>query len=380
MSRSSNDRFVNSDRHASYRSGEREVSTSEQGELVDAVLQSISYSAEIASLIYGIYPVRRLLNSFRLLTDRKEQGLNGSMQFTYRNPERSTSPNRIIEGAKSIVTFALPIDVYEAEGDLIFPHLLSRYARRDYYGILRNELEEIRSSLLRMGVNSKVVLDSNELIDKEVAVRSGVGSYLKNSLVNVTGFGSATVIGSIVTDVNLPRTPVRDRLVSCGRCQICIDSCPTSAIGSSGSIDARRCISWLLQSPEEIDPRFLAAIGTRLYGCDLCQDVCPINRSSATTNGDDITTVDAMAKEILQIFSSSDSAILELLSHLYIYKRDARLIRRNAIIVAANLGASSNHESDILAWIDRLNSSDTFYRPYVDYFFESRAQGFSRWS
>ncbi|MDA8196188.1 MAG: hypothetical protein M0019_03075 [Actinomycetota bacterium] len=350
----------------------KELKVTSRGELGELVLRTITDRADKSGLVFGVYPVRRLMNSYHLLNDRKAKGLNGSMQFTYRNPLRSTSPDRIIPGARSIVTFALPIEHLETQGDLILPRLLARYARRDYYGILRRELESVHEALGLLGVNSKVVLDSNELIDKEVAVRSGVGSYLKNSLVNVAGFGSFTVIGSLVLDVALPRTLVKERLISCGRCQICIEQCPTSAIGADGAIDARRCISWLLQSPEDVDPKYLAAIGTRLYGCDICQEVCPINRRSIFHQEESSYSVDETAIEILQVLKSSDSQLLELLNHIYIHKRDVRLVRRNAIIAAANLGPLSAFEDEIVSEIAKLKLADSIYQPYIQFFNQSR--------
>lgn len=339
---------------------------------VNATLELVKKIAGQAGLTFGIYPVRRLNNSYHFILERRDAGLNGSMQFTYRNPLRSTSPDLILKGARSIVTFALPITLHETTGELILPHLLARYARKDYYGILRNVLEEMKVSLGALGVNSKVVLDSNELIDKEVAVRSGIGSYLKNSLVNVPGIGSATILGNLVVDVALPRTNAPDRLVSCGRCRICVDSCPTSAIGDNGAIDARRCISWILQSPEEIDTAILPAIGTRLYGCDICQDVCPINRRSAYSKHEKFQEIDEIAVEVLRVFCLSDEAILSLLPHIYIYKRDVRLVRRNCIVAAANLEVGSKYEGEIVAEVTKLEGADPLYKPYVDYFFSTR--------
>ncbi len=353
-------------------SGDADTVSVASDNLIDAALETIEVMARQAGLTFGIYPVRRLNNSYHLILERRDAGLNGSMQFTYRNPLRSTSPDLILKGARSIVTFALPITLHETTGELILPHLLARYARKDYYGILRNELEKMSVSLGALGVKSKVVLDSNELIDKEVAVRSGIGSYLKNSLVNVPGIGSATILGNLVVDIPLPRSKAPDRLVSCGRCRICIDSCPTNAIGDNGAIDARRCISWILQSPEEIDITILPAIETRLYGCDICQDVCPINRRSAYPKREQLQEIDEAAVEILTVFSSSDEAILSLLPHIYIYKRDVRLVRRNCIVAAANLGAGSKYESEILAEVTKLEGADPLYQPYVDYFFSTR--------
>ncbi|MDA8277806.1 MAG: hypothetical protein M0Z45_06400 [Actinomycetota bacterium] len=332
----------------------------------------ISDGARGAGLVFGVYPVRPLNNAYEIIVERRSLGLNGSMQFTYRNPRRSTSPDGIIKGAKSIVTFALPIVNHEDLGTTILPHLLARYARRDYYGILRHELELIREALGKIGVNSKVVLDSNELVDKEVAVRSGIGSYLKNSLVNVSGYGSAAILGNIVVDVALPRTKAKDRLISCGKCRICIDSCPTGAIGDNGSIDARRCISWLLQCPEDLDPAVLPMMGVRLYGCDICQEVCPINRQREDSVKRTFSEVDATSLEILQILTSSDQEIFDLLPHIYIYKRDLRLVRRNAIIAAANLGGGSTYEVEIVREVKRLAEVDPLYLPYVDYFFSTR--------
>ena len=122
-----------------------------------------------------------------------------------------------------------------------------------------------------------MVADDNALVDREAAVRAGLGWYGKNSNVLLPGAGSWFVLGTVITDAPLPSS---SRLSDgCGPCRRCLDGCPTGAIVAPGVVDARRCLAWLVQAPGSIPEDFRPAIGDRMYGCDDCQEVCPPNRA-----------------------------------------------------------------------------------------------------
>ena len=265
------------------------------------------------------------------LERRRNAGLHGGMQFTYRNPERSTTPARILPGARSLVVGALrtaaPRLSEVAPGRL----RIAAYARHDYYATLREALGRVARRLEADGWQARVVADDNALVDRAAAVRAGIGWYGKNANVLIPGRGSWFVLGSVVTDAPLPEgQPMGD---GCGSCQRCLDSCPTGAIVAPGVVDARRCLAWLVQAPGAIPVEFRESIGGRLYGCDDCQEVCPVGRSER--DGEDFGAP-AADRDAFEILSASDEELLEHFGAWYIADRDPRYLRRNALVAMAN--------------------------------------------
>ena len=224
------------------------------------------------------------------LLERRRLGLNGDMQFTYRNPERSTDPERILPGARALVVGAWsyrhqePASVAGGPGCVAgsdpVAHV-ARYARRDHYASLRTALAPIADHLEGLGWRAVVVCDDNALVDRAAAHRAGLGWFGKNSLMLLPGLGSWFVLGTVVTDAPLPPTVPDDpapHAEGCGSCTRCLTACPTGALVSPGVVDARRCLAWLVQSPGSFPEEHRRALGGRIYGCDECQQVCPINR------------------------------------------------------------------------------------------------------
>ncbi|MEC8971005.1 MAG: tRNA epoxyqueuosine(34) reductase QueG [Actinomycetota bacterium] len=266
------------------------------------------------------------------LERRRNAGLHGGMQFTYRNPERSTTPTRILSSARSLVVGTLRTAAPRLSEVTTGRLRIAAYARHDYYATLREALGRVAGRLEADGWQARVVADDNALVDRAAAVRAGIGWYGKNANILIPGRGSWFVLGSVVTDAPLPEgQPMAD---GCGSCQRCLDSCPTGAIVAPGVVDARRCLAWLVQAPGAIPVEFRESIGGRLYGCDDCQEVCPVGRSER--DGEDFGTP-AADREASEILSASDEELLEDFGAWYIADRDPRYLRRNALVAMANL-------------------------------------------
>jgi len=181
------------------------------------------------------------------------------------------------------------------------------------------------------------------LVDREAAVRAGIGWYGKNANVLIPGRGSWFVLGSVVTDAPLPEgQPMGD---GCGSCQRCLDSCPTGAIVAPGVVDARRCLAWLVQAPGAIPVEFRESMGGRLYGCDDCQEVCPVGRSER--DGEDFGAP-AADRDAFEILSASDEELLERFGTWYIADRDPRYLRRNALVAMANSAPTGDGQAAAL--------------------------------
>jgi epoxyqueuosine reductase len=279
------------------------------------------------------------------LRARKAAGLHAGMAFTYRNPSRSTDPSRTLPGARALVVGARaywreeplsPASATRVAGRI------ARYSWRDEYGPLRAALRQVAERLRAAGHRAVVVADDNALVDRAAAYRAGIGWWGKNSLILIRGAGSFFVLGSVITDAPLP---VADRRVAdgCGSCTRCLEACPTSAIVSPGVLDARRCLAWLLEAPGSFPLGMRTALGNRIYGCDDCQDVCPVNRSALRHHPPPPAVAgDEASVDLLEMLAASDDDLLERFGRFYFAGRDPAVLRRNALLALANEGDPSD--------------------------------------
>ena len=270
---------------------------------------------------------------------RRDAGLHDGMEFTYRNPERSTDPTRAVAGARSVIVAARS---YLTDHDPPIPSegapaRIGRYAWVDHYAPLRASLRAVARRIRAADHRAVAFADDNSMVDRAVAHRAGLGWYGKNANLLLPGAGSWFVLGSIVTTAHYEPT---DTTVAdgCGSCRRCIDDCPTGAIVAPGVVDARRCLSWVLQKPGSIPDDLRLAIHDRIYGCDDCQDACPISvrlgpRSTTVLEPQADAWIDA-----LWLLTASDDDIELRFGHWYVHDRDLRWVRRNALVVVGNVG------------------------------------------
>lgn len=301
-----------------------------------------------------------------ILEQRKAAGLAAGMQFTYRNPARSTDPRRALPGAESIVVCAWSYpppqerDSSGAAAGLGQPPArpqgrVAAYATGDHYGALRAALGGLASVVEAEGWATRVLCDDNALVDRAAAQRAGLGWFGKNCNLLLPGRGSWFVLGSVLTDAPLPRSvPVEP---GCGPCRRCLVSCPTGALVGPGVLDARKCLAWLVQAPGVFPRQYRAAVGDRIYGCDDCQEVCPPNRAQSRAQdrrhgGDGRPAPGGCAHgadrpasphhgptvDLLDLLGATDEQLLVTYGRWYVPRREPRYLRRNALIALGNLG------------------------------------------
>jgi len=295
-----------------------------------------AYGRSLGLDAIGIAPATPFTETRRALEVRKDEGLHAGMEFTYRNPAKSTDPGYALPGAKALVVAALayPTEPERATGGAGPVARVAAYARADHYGVLKQALSGIAGRLKAEGWRARVVSDDNALVDREAAYRAGIGWYGKNSNLLLPERGSWFVLGSVITTA--PLTPDEAPLDDgCGACRRCLDGCPTGAIVRPGVVDARRCLSWLLQQPGDFPEEYRVVLGDRIYGCDDCQEVCPQNRSATATEA---TPDGSTWVPILDLLAADDETLLARHGRWYIHDRDPRWLRRNALIVLGNIG------------------------------------------
>ncbi|MEC7175576.1 MAG: tRNA epoxyqueuosine(34) reductase QueG [Actinomycetota bacterium] len=291
----------------------------------------------------GVAPATPMLRARKALAERKALGFADNMSFTWRNPERSTTPTVSVAGAQSIIVAALPYlaeDVAPATGRRAH---IARYARADHYSILRTALRSVARNLKMAGERAVAFADDNALVDREAAYRAGIGWFGKNANLLLPGAGSYFVLGSIITTAMYePSQPVDD---GCGSCTRCLDGCPTGAIVAPGVIDARRCLAWLLQKSGTFPTEMRAALGDRIYGCDDCQEVCPPTVRLGRRNMSSAAPGLGEWVDPLDMLTMSDDELLDTYGLWYFAERDPRWLRRNAIIVLGNTTDPNDSET-----------------------------------
>lgn len=313
----------------------------------------------------GICGVEPLTQSLEIIEKRKDAGLHGGMNFTYRNPVRSTDPRTGLPSAQSAIVVAHSYSPATSEASDADSARVARYAAQDAYRRLRDVLDLIRSKLTARGYRGVPVADSNALVDRAMAHRAGLGWFGKNTNLLVPGVGSWVVLGTVLTDAKLTKS-TRDQLAQnqsaqdqsagqCGRCDRCLTECPTGALIEPGVLDAGRCLSWLLQIEGSFPRQFREALGDRIYGCDDCQEVCPPNRSAPEVVIELSSTGSRVNLEWL--LTAGDSELMAEVGGWYIPNREPRYVRRNALVVLGNSGRSDKPAVDLVRAY--LESPDT---------------------
>ncbi len=267
----------------------------------------------------------------RHIRERRARGLFADMRFTMAQPEVSCHPEMLLENARTVVSAAL---CYWEPGREPGPGegRLPRYTWTDRYAQLREKLNTLGE---RLGGNYRVLVDANQHVDREAAARAGVGFYGKNTLLITRKFGSWVVLGTLITDTELETTAPLN--LDCGECRLCIDACPTGALDEPGTLDATRCLSYWTQSPEPIPEEMRTALDDRVYGCDICQDVCPWNSVSKKAFRDAVPSPDAEpVVSLVDWLEASDDELARRYQRLYVPHNDGRYLKRNALIVLAN--------------------------------------------
>jgi epoxyqueuosine reductase len=207
-----------------------------------------------------------------------EAGYAGTMTYLHRQAAKRRDPRLIVPEARiAVVTLT---NYFHGSADPERSARIAQYAwSRDYHEVLEDRLEGLAAAIRELcpGAHTRCYVDAGPVPERELAQRAGLGWIGKNTMLIDPEIGSFTFIGCVFTDADLPADPpfAADR---CGSCRACLDACPTDAFTAPHSLDARRCISYLtIEHRGEFAAEQQAMVGEWLFGCDVCQDVCPWN-------------------------------------------------------------------------------------------------------
>ena len=296
----------------------------------------------------GAAPAEPYEETERHIRERRARGLFARMRFTMAQPEVSCHPESLLPGARSVVSAALSYYVPgtdEGPGEGRLP----RYAWSDRYAELRAKLEQLGE---RLGGEYRVLVDENQHVDREGAARAGVGFYGKNTLLITRRHGSWVVLGTVVTTAEIERSAPLD--LDCGSCTRCIDACPTGALDDPGVLDSTKCLSYWSQAPGAVPADYREEMGSYVYGCDICQDVCPWNRGTEKRRvGAGLPEGAEPVVSLVDWLEATDDDLRARYDRLYFPRNDPRYLRRNALIAAGNSG-----DAALLPAVKRWSESD----------------------
>jgi len=281
--------------------------------------------------VVGAAPAAPYQDTERYIRERRARGLFADMRFTMAQPEVSCHPEKLLPNARTVVSAALCY--YAEEPERLPGHgRLPRYTWYDAYAELREKLDALGR---RLGGEYRVLVDENQHVDREAAARSGVGFYGKNTLLITRRFGSWVVLGTLVTDRELETTPALS--LDCGSCTLCIEACPTGALDEPGTLDANKCLSYWTQSAHDPPADYREAFGAQVYGCDICQDVCPWNRGIEKRRaGQALPTSAEPHVDLVDWLEAEATELRRRYARLYVPRNDGRFLQRNALIALAN--------------------------------------------
>jgi len=273
----------------------------------------------------------------RRLDEWLNQNRNGTMKWMENHFDKRVDPTKLVPGAKSVVSVIGSYFHPSNENVNELSPKIAKYAHgRDYHKVFKSKLKELFkfTESLTGALNGRFFVDSAPVLDKAWAVRSGLGWLGKNSNVLNKNIGSFFFIGEMIIDAEFAYDgPVTDH---CGTCTKCIDACPTDAIYEPYRVDSNKCISYLtIELKEQIPEEFQESIGNWMYGCDICQDVCPWNSKPSQTQFDDFIPREKLLNKDLNYWAElSNDQYNDLFEGSAIRRAKFEKFKMNALLVA----------------------------------------------
>jgi epoxyqueuosine reductase len=273
----------------------------------------------------------------------REGRMDGLPWFTEQRVQQGTRPEQLLPGARSLL--AVGASYHAGPPDPPSEGLRGTVARyawgRDYHRALKKRLKALVRTLeedLQRPIRARVFVDDGPMLDRAVAQRAGIGWFGKNTNILTPSHGSWVVLGQVLWDLELePDAPLKK---TCGECRRCIDACPTGAIVAPYVVDNSKCISYFtIECRGPIPREFRPLIGNWVFGCDLCQDVCPVNRKAQSARIPELRERRAgPALELLPLLELTEEEFQGRFRGTAIMRAKLEGLQRNACVALGNLG------------------------------------------
>lgn len=295
-----------------------------------------------------------------------DRGDHAEMEYLERRVEAREDPAQIGEGARSVVCVALqyaPLLDDPAEDDPLWSRV-AKYARgRDYHNIMGRRLKRLAAKVREAfpGVATKPYVDTGPVLERELAARAGLGAIGKNTNLLHPEAGSWFLLGELFLSIDLnPDTPLADL---CGSCSRCLDACPTGALPAPYHLDSNRCISyWTIEHRGVIPPDMREAVGEWVFGCDICQDVCPLNDFPEPFAGADFRVPENRADlDMEQLLEMNEADFASRFQGSPMRRAKLEGLKRNVAVTMGRIG-DSRHIPSLRA---ALGSASAVVRTHV---------------
>ena len=304
-------------------------------------------AADLGFALCGVAPAARP-DTLDALTDWLDRGFHGEMGYLDRRREAYAHPSGVLPGVKSVVMLATSYHTPDpplAENPPPGFGRVARYARggADYHDLLRDRMKPLAALLheANPGGRTRTVVDTAPLLERDFARRAGLGWFGKNTLLLNKRAGSYLLLSAVLTDAVLDYDPPHES-AHCGTCTACLDACPTDAFVAPHVLDARRCIAYLtieLKGGEPIPDDLREGCDDWLFGCDVCQEVCPWNRKAEKTNDPAFASrPDLAPADARRIAAMSDDELRTAFAGTPLDRPGPTGLRRNAENVLRNAG------------------------------------------
>lgn len=293
-------------------------------------------------------------DNFDRLQEWLARGCAGEMAYMHRQAEARRHPNAILPDVRSVVMVGMNYKPGERRAGTFtstpFPAgdrvrirgRVARYARgKDYHDVLRERLNQLLAWIQtqRPGCHGRGVVDSAPLLERDFARRAGLGWFGKNTMLLNKKLGSYFLLGALLLDLELQPDPIHERS-HCGSCTACLEACPTKAFDGPGWLDSRRCLSYLTielrgPAPEEMREH----MNDWLFGCDICQEVCPWNRKAPPgTEPALLSRPDLDAIDLVELLGLSEEEFRRRFRGTPLMRARRRGLLRNAALILGNRG------------------------------------------
>ena len=267
--------------------------------------------------------------------------MDGLPWFNAQRVQRGTDPETLLPGARSIISLGwnyFPPDGPPAADD---QGVIARYARgRDYHRVMKRRMRRMVLDLTeRLGDRfaARWYVDDGPMLDRAAAARAGLGWFGKNGNILNPTYGSWLLLGQIITD--LPLVADAPLAKTCGQCSRCMPACPTDAIVAPYVVDNRRCISYLtIEHKGAIPIEFRPSMGNWVFGCDICQEVCPVNRKAKATADPNFGRTDLSSVDLVELLEMTDEQFHQRFAGTPIMRAKRVGMQRNACVALGNSG------------------------------------------
>lgn len=291
------------------------------------------------------------------------RGYAGTMDYLAERREAYSHPKHVLEGARSLLMLGLPYRTAEPTTIAAGEGRVARYAWGgvDYHNVIRQKLHHLADYLreLEPSAATRGVVDTAPLLEREFAQLAGIGWVGKNTLLLNRQSGSYFFLAALLTDVEL----VYDAPFEadhCGSCTACLDACPTQAFPQPYVLDGSRCISYLtIELRDQMPAELRSGVGDWLFGCDVCQEVCPWNRFAPVSELPELQPLDALNPvELAELFALTEEEFRRRFRRTPLWRPHRGGLLRNAAIVLGN----QRRESAIPALAQGLDDADPLVR------------------